>query len=76
VFSAGRNAASAVVGGSPVGNLKPGEEENDNDKRTPFEDTFPFHSSHERRKENRLLELCPCHSVIVNYITIARASTF
>src|SRR5262249_2536600 len=70
-FSSGRNAASAIVGASPVGNLKPGEEKNENDKRTPFEDSFPSHRSHEPRRRNCILEAGLCHSVIVNYNTIS-----
>ena len=34
----------AVVGGSPIGNLKPGEEEDENDKGAAFQDSLPFHS--------------------------------
>ena len=66
----------AVVGGSPIGNLKPGEEEDENDKGAAFQDSLPFHRSREHRSRNRVLEFSPCHSVIVNYITIARASFF
>ncbi len=66
----------AVVGRSPIGELKPGEEENENHKRAAFQDSLPFHKSREQRSRNRVLELSSCHSVIVNYITIARASFF
>ncbi len=66
----------AVVGRSPIGELKPGEEEDENHKCAAFQDSLPFHRSREHRSRNRLLELCPCHSVIVNYITISRASFF
>lgn len=66
----------AVVGGSPIGDLKPNKEEDENHKGAAFEDSLPFHRSREQRTRNRLLELFPCHSAIVNYNTIARANFF
>ena len=66
----------AVVGGSPIGELKANKEEDENHKGAAFEDSLPFHRSREQRSRNRLLELSCCHSDIVNYNTIAHANFF
>ena len=66
----------AVVGRSPIGELKPGEEKDENHKHAAFQNSLPFHRSRDQRSRNRVLELSLCHSVIVNYITIARVQVF
>src|SRR5262245_5898903 len=75
-FSPGWNAASAVVGGSPVGNLKPGEQNDQKPNGAPFQNSLPSHRSDEQRSWNGVLEGFRCHSAIVNYNTISHARLF
>ena len=66
----------AIVGRSPIGELKPDEEKDENHEDATFPNSLPFHSSREQRSRDRVLEVSLCHSVIVNYITISRARLF
>jgi hypothetical protein len=47
----------AVVGRSPIGELKPGYEEYENHKDAAFQDSLPFHEPRDQRSRNRALEL-------------------
>ena len=42
-FGAARNAATAIICGGPVDELKPGEENDKDCERAPLQDSFPFH---------------------------------
>ena len=66
----------AIVGRSPIGELKPDEEKDENHEDAAFHNSLPFHRSREQRSRKRALEVSLCHSVIVNYITISRARVF
>ena len=66
----------AVVGRSPIGELKPDEEKDESHEDAAFQNSLPFHRSREQRSGKRALEVSLCHSVIVNYITISHASYF
>ena len=75
-LTSGRNAPLAVVGGTPIGNLKPDEKQDHNHKGTALQDSHPFHRSREHAEAIPDVRALSCHSVIVNYITVAHEQLF